>query len=103
MDGISRSREWDKEILHGVLPMEQLVLAISGREYIIPAITAIYKYIFKEQLPCDTYFDSCYSLYHVSVTKVLHTFDFSVTCKQMNGYQYIVTFQLIKLLFHKLE
>ena len=26
MDGISRSREWDKEIPHGVLPMEQLVL-----------------------------------------------------------------------------
>ena len=26
MDGISRSRGWDKEILHGVLPMEQLVL-----------------------------------------------------------------------------
>ena len=27
MDGISRSRGWDKEILHGVLPMEQLVLS----------------------------------------------------------------------------
>ena len=27
MDGISRSREWDKEIPHGVLPMEQLVLS----------------------------------------------------------------------------
>ena len=26
MDGISRSRGWDKEIPHGVLPMEQLVL-----------------------------------------------------------------------------
>ena len=26
MDGISRSRGWDKEILHDVLPMEQLVL-----------------------------------------------------------------------------
>ena len=26
MDGISRSRGWDKEIRHGVLPMEQLVL-----------------------------------------------------------------------------
>ena len=25
MDGISRSRGWDKEILHCVLPMEQLV------------------------------------------------------------------------------
>ena len=25
MDGISRSRGWDKEIPHGVLPMEQLV------------------------------------------------------------------------------
>ena len=27
MDGISRSRGWDKEILHNVLPMEQLVLS----------------------------------------------------------------------------
>ena len=26
MDGISRSRGWDKEIPHGVLLMEQLVL-----------------------------------------------------------------------------
>ena len=26
MDAISRSHGWDKEILHGVLPMEQLVL-----------------------------------------------------------------------------
>ena len=27
MDGISRSRGWDKEIPHDVLPMEQLVLS----------------------------------------------------------------------------
>ena len=27
MDGISRSRGWDKEIPHGVLPMELLVLS----------------------------------------------------------------------------
>ena len=27
MDGISRSRGWDKEILHGVLPMELPVLS----------------------------------------------------------------------------
>ena len=27
VDGISRSRGWDKEIPHGVLPMEQLVLS----------------------------------------------------------------------------
>ena len=27
MDGISRSRGWDKEIPHGVFPMEQLVLS----------------------------------------------------------------------------
>ena len=30
MDGISRLFGWEKEILHGILPMEQLVL--SGRE-----------------------------------------------------------------------
>ena len=29
MDGISRSRGRDKEIPHGVLPMEQLVLTVS--------------------------------------------------------------------------
>ena len=27
MDGISRSRGWDKQIPHGILPMEQLVLS----------------------------------------------------------------------------
>ena len=27
MDGISRSRGWDKQIPHRVLPMEQLVLS----------------------------------------------------------------------------
>ena len=27
MDGISRSRGWDKEIPYGVFPMEQLVLS----------------------------------------------------------------------------
>ena len=27
MDGISRSRGWDKEIPHDVLPIEQLVLS----------------------------------------------------------------------------
>ena len=27
MDGISRSRGWDKKIPHGVLPVEQLVLS----------------------------------------------------------------------------
>ena len=27
MDGISRSRGWDKEISHNVLPLEQLVLS----------------------------------------------------------------------------
>ena len=38
MDGISRSRGWDKEILHGVLPMEQLVLSDkwARKNYITP-------------------------------------------------------------------
>ena len=35
MDGISRSRGWDKEIPYGVLPMEQLVLSDKwARKYI---------------------------------------------------------------------
>ena len=29
MDGISRSRGRDKEIPHGILPMEQLVLSVK--------------------------------------------------------------------------
>ena len=36
MDGISRSRGWDKEIPHGVLPMEQLVLSNKwARKYCV--------------------------------------------------------------------
>ena len=36
MDGISSSRGWDKEIPHGVLPMEQLVLSDKwARKYSI--------------------------------------------------------------------
>ena len=36
MDGISRSRGWDKEIPHGVLPMEQLVLSDKWARKIHP-------------------------------------------------------------------
>ena len=39
MDGISRSRGWDKEIPHGVLPMEQLVLSDKWARIIIATIT----------------------------------------------------------------
>ena len=35
MDGISRSRGWDKEILHDALPMEQLVLSDKWAKNII--------------------------------------------------------------------
>ena len=37
MDGISRSRGWDKEIPHGVLPMEQLVLRDEWARKIRPS------------------------------------------------------------------
>ena len=40
MDGISRSRGWDKEIPHGVLPMEQLVLSDKWARILKPARTA---------------------------------------------------------------
>ena len=36
MDGISRSRGWDKEIPHGVLPMEQLVLSDKWARHLYP-------------------------------------------------------------------
>ena len=37
MDGISRSRGWDKKIPHGVLPMEQLVLSDKWARIMCPA------------------------------------------------------------------
>ena len=40
MDGISRSRGWDKEIPHGISPMEQLVL--SDKWARIPCPTTIH-------------------------------------------------------------
>ena len=41
MDEISRSRGWDNEILHGVLPMEQLVLSDKwARKNYIKKITS---------------------------------------------------------------
>ena len=52
MDGTSRSLGWDKEIPHGVLPMEQLVLSDKWarihdsfifflKEYIIGVMTLV--------------------------------------------------------------
>ena len=39
MDGISRSRGWDKEIPHGDLPMEQLVLSDKWARNLYPTWT----------------------------------------------------------------
>ena len=45
MDGISRSRGWDKEIPHGDLPMEQLVLSDKWARKRYPShLNAIGKY-----------------------------------------------------------
>ena len=41
MDGISRSRGWDKEIPHGVLPMEQLVLSDKWARNIYPSLELV--------------------------------------------------------------
>ena len=41
MDGISRSRGWDKEIPYGVLPMEQLVLSDKWARILYPILTQI--------------------------------------------------------------
>ena len=38
MDGISRSRGWDKEIPHIILPMEELVLSDKWARNPYPAI-----------------------------------------------------------------
>ena len=38
MDGISRSRGWDKEIPHSVLPMEQLVLSDEWARKLCPEL-----------------------------------------------------------------
>ena len=40
MDGISRSRGWDKEVPHGVLPMEQLVLSDKWARNLCPPLLA---------------------------------------------------------------
>ena len=40
MDGISRSRGWDKEIPHYVLPMEQLVLSDKWVRITLSALVA---------------------------------------------------------------
>ena len=42
MDGISRSRGWDKKIPHCVLPMEQLVL--SDKWARIPFLSRLYEF-----------------------------------------------------------
>ena len=47
MDGISRSRGWDKEIPHGVLPMEQLVLSDKWARNAFPIV---------DQKPLNGYF-----------------------------------------------
>ena len=41
MDGISRSRGWDKEIPHSVLPIEQLVLGDMWARILYPILTHI--------------------------------------------------------------
>ena len=45
MDGISRSRGWDKEIPHGVLPMEQLFLSDKWARKTNPDIVVLMLYL----------------------------------------------------------
>ena len=47
MDGISRSRGWDKEIPHGVLPMEQLVLSDKWARKRVPVYFRISTFYFQ--------------------------------------------------------
>ena len=54
MDGISRSCGWDKEILHGVSPMEQLVLsdkwARNYQDVLEPFCKSTIKFLLKSSL-----------------------------------------------------
>ena len=53
MDGISKSRGWDKEIPHGILPIEQLVLSnkwarkrgwqYTGDTYMTRSVASLHK------------------------------------------------------------
>ena len=42
MDGISRSRGWDKEIPYGVLPMKQLVLCDKWARNICVSLLGVF-------------------------------------------------------------
>ena len=57
MDGISRSRGWDKEIPHCVLPMEQLVLSDKwARKFKYMLITrnkGMFSPFLHQKKPCD--------------------------------------------------
>ena len=44
MDGISRSRGWDKEIPHSVLPMAQLVLSDTWARILLTACSSVKSY-----------------------------------------------------------
>ena len=49
MDGISRSRGWDKEIPHGVLPMEQLVLSDKWARISCPYVSVSFlRYFYRK-------------------------------------------------------
>ena len=50
MDGISRSRGWDKEIPHGILPMEQFVLSDKWARKSCPEYIS-YIILFEVEIP----------------------------------------------------
>ena len=53
MDGIGRSRGWDKEIQHGILPMEQLVLSDTWARKIFPTASLHRDHSISYALVCE--------------------------------------------------
>ena len=53
MDGISRSRGWDREIPHGVLPMEQPVLSDKRARKIFPTASLHRDHSISYALVCE--------------------------------------------------
>ena len=74
MDGISRSRGWDKEILHGVLPMEQLVLSDKWARILYPSSEGFF--IIRIHIVCGKAISKCLILilvgFRVSLSAQTH-------------------------------
>ena len=69
MDGIGRSRGWDKEIQHSILPMEQLVLSDNWARK--QAATLLYQ--LPVMYPASMHIDLIIVVYLTAVTYIRST------------------------------